>query len=102
MATENTMQWMDGKLAAARIYDELRTAVPSLKRPPKLVVFLVGEDPASRTYVASKTRKCRELGFLGETRPFPADVAKTVFHEAVASANGNPSVDGILVQLPLP
>ena len=70
--------------------------------PPSLRVILVGEDPASATYVASKTRAAQEAGCRGETIRLPASVPPERLLEEVERANRDDSVDGLLVQLPLP
>ena len=98
---------LDGKALASRIHKKLHTEVDNYvqqgKRQPGLAVVLVGENPASKTYVANKektaTQKC---GF----KSFNAILAEDATQEEVAAAiskfNNNPEVDGILMQLPLP
>jgi methylenetetrahydrofolate dehydrogenase (NADP+) / methenyltetrahydrofolate cyclohydrolase len=70
--------------------------------PPSLRVILVGEDPASVTYVSSKTRAAEEAGCRGETIRLPASIAPERLLEEVDRANRDDAVDGLLVQLPLP
>jgi methylenetetrahydrofolate dehydrogenase (NADP+)/methenyltetrahydrofolate cyclohydrolase len=71
-------------------------------RPPGLAVVLAGENPASQVYVRSKLKLARELGFHSvEHRP-PADIRKAGLLDLIASLNADDTIDGILVQLPLP
>jgi methylenetetrahydrofolate dehydrogenase (NADP+)/methenyltetrahydrofolate cyclohydrolase len=69
---------------------------------PSLRILLVGEDPASIAYIASKTRAAREAGCLADTVGLPATAAPERVIEEIERANADASVDGILVQLPLP
>ncbi len=71
-------------------------------RPPALAVVLVGNDPASEVYVRSKQRMARKLGMRGIEELLPANVAQDDLMALIARLNGDPDVDGILVQLPLP
>lgn len=69
---------------------------------PGLSVVLVGNNPASQAYVASKTRACESLGMRGQTLTLPEDVSKEALFAVIDRLNADPSVHGILVQLPLP
>ncbi len=69
---------------------------------PGLTVILVGEDPASATYVASKEKKSKELGFTSTTHRLPADTSEADLLALVTTLNEDPTVHGILVQSPLP
>lgn len=71
-------------------------------RKPCLAVVLVGDDPASRTYVRSKKKACEELGMAHLDVEFGADITQNQLLECVRELNENPLVDGILVQMPLP
>jgi methylenetetrahydrofolate dehydrogenase (NADP+)/methenyltetrahydrofolate cyclohydrolase len=71
-------------------------------RRPCLVAVLVGDDPASQAYVRSKTRGCEEAGIEGRTLRLPATVSEEDLARELTALNADPSVDGILVQLPLP
>ncbi len=71
-------------------------------RQPRLVAVLVGEDPASATYVASKTRACKEVGIDGVTLRLPPDIDLDTLMTHLRDLDEDPEVDGILVQLPLP
>ncbi|QQR73606.1 MAG: bifunctional 5,10-methylenetetrahydrofolate dehydrogenase/5,10-methenyltetrahydrofolate cyclohydrolase [Holophagales bacterium] len=70
--------------------------------PPGLVAILVGDDPASQVYVASKAKACAEVGIHGETLKLPADVTTAQLLATIDRLNSDDRVDGILVQLPLP
>lgn len=93
---------LDGAPVARRIREEARAAASRLSPPPSLAVLLAGHDPASETYVASKTAAAREAGIRAETVRLPADASPESLLAAVRRANGADDVDGILVQLPLP
>ena len=97
---------IDGKVIAAQVRNDVAMYVKSLieakKRPPGLAVVLVGADPASQVYVANKSKACDDVGFLSKTYQLPA---KTHQHDLLAlidELNQDASIDGILVQLPLP
>jgi len=77
-------------------------ALAAVRRPPSLRVLLVGENPASQAYVASKAKAAAEAGIRAETRRLPAEISPSDLIAEVARANADPDVDGILVQLPLP
>ena len=71
-------------------------------RKPCLAVVLVGSDPASQTYVGSKKKACEELGIAHLDIEFASDITQKQLLDCVSELNGNPMVDGILVQMPLP
>jgi methylenetetrahydrofolate dehydrogenase (NADP+)/methenyltetrahydrofolate cyclohydrolase len=97
---------LDGKAAAAEIRAELAAGVRELaaagRRLPQLVAVLVGDDPASQTYVGSKVRGCAEVGMLSRTLRPPATISEAELLALVDGLNADDAVDGILVQLPLP
>jgi len=97
---------LEGKALAAEIRAEVAAGVRALigrgGRPPGLVAVLAGADPASRLYVASKTRACQEVGMAGRTLELPAAVSAEELAARLRELNADPEVDGILVQLPLP
>lgn len=100
-----TARRLDGAEIARQIKDDLRARLAELAARgirPGLGVVLVGDDPASASYVRSKTRACEELGMLGETRRLPASATTAEVAAAVESYNVRPDIHGILVQLPLP
>lgn len=96
---------IDGAGIARKVRDRLAIEVRELAASgvvPGLAVILVGEDPASAVYVASKERACIEAGMNGTTIRLPADTTQDTLLEHVRSLNDDPSVHGILVQMPLP
>ena len=99
-------QIIDGKKVAARVRDEVAAAVAEMKEKhnytPGLATVLVGEDPASDTYVRSKQRMCERLGLRSVGHKLPADASQEEVVALVARLNADPEINGILVQLPLP
>ncbi len=97
---------LDGKAFAARVRVQVATHVAALKADhgltPGLAVVLVGEDPASQVYVRSKGKQTLEAGMNSFEHRLPADTDQSTLMAKVADLNANPSVHGILVQLPLP
>jgi len=86
----------------ADIASKIRARVVQGKRPPGLVTILVGDDPASRVYVARKQRESRDIGMHSESVELPASVDRAFLLDTIALYNARPDIDGILVQLPLP
>jgi methylenetetrahydrofolate dehydrogenase (NADP+)/methenyltetrahydrofolate cyclohydrolase len=99
-------QTIDGKKLAADMRAEIARGVAGLREKngvtPGLAVILVGDNPASVSYVTAKERACREAGMLSREIRMPADVAERDVVAAVKELNGDPAIHGILVQLPLP
>jgi methylenetetrahydrofolate dehydrogenase (NADP+) / methenyltetrahydrofolate cyclohydrolase len=96
---------LDGKAVAAEVRSEVAAQVAELKEkgvPVRLDVILVGEDPASVTYVSSKQRDSAEVGIDSRVHRFPADVSQRELAALVESLNGDPAVSGFFIQLPLP
>lgn len=97
---------IDGKAAAAELRAEIGREVAALKangKPaPGLHVVLVGEDPASKVYVASKEKLAAEIGMNSVAHRLPAETTETALLTKIAELNADDGVDGILVQLPLP
>ncbi|HEX6861375.1 MAG TPA: bifunctional 5,10-methylenetetrahydrofolate dehydrogenase/5,10-methenyltetrahydrofolate cyclohydrolase [Thermoanaerobaculia bacterium] len=97
---------LDGKAAAAAIRAEVASAVRGMTaaghRPPGLTAVLVGEDPASQTYVGSKVRGCAEIDMVSRTVRRPDTISEDELLSIVDELNADDAVDGILVQLPLP
>lgn len=95
-----------GKEIAAAIRAEVAAGVRALVehggRPPGLTAILVGENPASQVYVASKTKGCEETGMVGSTLRLPATTTAAELRRTIADLNADRGVDGILLQLPLP
>ncbi|MCA9567794.1 MAG: bifunctional methylenetetrahydrofolate dehydrogenase/methenyltetrahydrofolate cyclohydrolase FolD [Myxococcales bacterium] len=93
---------LDGKALSVRLNKALKAKVEALDPRPGLAVVLVGEDPASQVYVRRKGQVAGRVGFHHWQIDFPADVGQDELLAAVDRLNADPSVDGILVQLPLP
>jgi methylenetetrahydrofolate dehydrogenase (NADP+) / methenyltetrahydrofolate cyclohydrolase len=97
---------MDGRAAAAAVKEELQVRVKALiasGRPvPGLGTVLVGDDPASHTYVDGKHRDCAEVGIASIRRDLPATATQAEVAAAVAELNADPACTGFLVQIPLP
>ncbi|ADH85532.1 bifunctional methylenetetrahydrofolate dehydrogenase/methenyltetrahydrofolate cyclohydrolase FolD [Desulfurivibrio alkaliphilus] len=97
---------ISGTEVAKEIRAELKTEVETLKAKhnvvPGLVTILVGEDPASQSYVAAKNKTAKELGIHSEQITLPADTPEDELLNLVAKCNQDPKINGILVQLPLP
>ncbi|HSH00647.1 MAG TPA: bifunctional methylenetetrahydrofolate dehydrogenase/methenyltetrahydrofolate cyclohydrolase FolD [candidate division Zixibacteria bacterium] len=96
---------IDGKRVSAELRAELMGAVAELARThrrPGLAAVLVGEDPASRTYVRSKARACEEAGIYSEVIRRDASLSQVELEALVRELNGRDEIDGILVQSPLP
>jgi methylenetetrahydrofolate dehydrogenase (NADP+)/methenyltetrahydrofolate cyclohydrolase len=86
----------------AEVAERVRALVEAGRPHPKLVAVLAGDDPGSQSYVASKTKGCAEAGMDSDTVRLPADVTHERVLAEVQRLNADPSVTGILVQLPLP
>jgi methylenetetrahydrofolate dehydrogenase (NADP+)/methenyltetrahydrofolate cyclohydrolase len=96
---------LDGKATAAAIRVELTERVAALSAHgivPGLATVLVGDDPGSQAYVASKHRACAEVGILGIDRVLPASASQGDVEAVVRELNADPSCTGYIVQLPLP
>ncbi|MEX1045094.1 MAG: bifunctional methylenetetrahydrofolate dehydrogenase/methenyltetrahydrofolate cyclohydrolase FolD [Chthoniobacterales bacterium] len=96
---------LDGKKTAARYLAETATEIDALRRlnvTPGLAVVLVGENPASRAYVRSKEKTCRELGMHSRKIELPADTPQDELLRLIAGLNDDPAIHGILVQSPPP
>ena len=96
---------IDGKQVAADIRAELKAEVATLKAKgivPGLGVILVGDDPASNSYVTAKERTCEELGIYSDDNRLPADTSQDELMALIGKMNADPRINGILVQLPLP
>jgi methylenetetrahydrofolate dehydrogenase (NADP+)/methenyltetrahydrofolate cyclohydrolase len=97
-----TARIIDGKAVALQIEREVSEAIARLGIHPGLVAVRVGNDPASEIYVRNKAKKARELGLAGTELVFPDSMSEAELLAEVDRLNGDDSVDGILVQLPLP
>ncbi|HEY5653089.1 MAG TPA: bifunctional methylenetetrahydrofolate dehydrogenase/methenyltetrahydrofolate cyclohydrolase FolD [Pontiella sp.] len=96
---------IDGKQIAADIREELKIEVAALKEQgivPGLGVILVGEDPASKSYVTAKEKACETIGIFSDDNRLPADTTQEELLALVDRMNNDAKINGILVQLPLP
>ena len=100
-----TAQIIDGKQVAADMRAELKAEVAELAKKgivPGLAVVLVGEDPASKSYVTAKERACEEMGIYSNDNRLSADTSQEELMALIEKLNKDPKINGILVQLPLP
>ncbi len=97
---------IDGKIASTGIKQQLAAEVADMvkngKRAPHLCAILVGENGASETYVASKVKNCNEIGFISSVIRLPETISEKDLLEKIKNVNGDDSIDGLIVQLPLP
>lgn len=100
------MTLLDGKALSNKIKEEVKVEVDELVAKehiiPGLAVILVGNDAASATYVASKAKSCKNAGIYSVVHEMPDTITQEELLEIIRRMNENPSLDGILVQLPLP
>ena len=93
---------IDGKATAKKLRQQVAAQAAQLPRKPGLAVILVGEDPASQIYVRNKEKDCALCGFESFETRLPAETTQEALLDKIARLNADPTVDGILVQLPLP
>ncbi len=100
------MQLIDGKSLAKKVQDSVAQEVSDLKQEknivPGLAVILIGDDPASHSYVKMKAKACEKVGFYSITHNMPDTISQDEIIATIEMMNNNPRIDGILVQLPLP
>ncbi len=100
------MELLDGKLVSEAVKQELKTQVESHlksgKRAPHLAAILVGNNGASETYIASKIKNCEAIGFKSSLFRFDTEIEEQTLIATIEKINQDPSIDGLLVQLPLP
>ncbi|MFA6435959.1 MAG: bifunctional methylenetetrahydrofolate dehydrogenase/methenyltetrahydrofolate cyclohydrolase FolD [Candidatus Gracilibacteria bacterium] len=99
------MQLLDGRKVANEMLEKAKGEVQQLHAQgiqPKLAVLLVGEEPASMTYVTQKEKDCKKVGILFERLNFPTSVTTKKLIETIEELNTREDIHGILVQLPLP
>lgn len=100
-----TARIIDGKAIAQEVRAEWKVRADALKArgiTPGLAVIIVGEDPASKVYVANKVKACAELGLHSEHIVLSADTSEAMLLEKIAALNADSKIHGILVQLPVP
>ncbi len=99
-------QLIDGKAVAAKLREQVAVDAAAFAqqygRPPGLATILIGDDPASAVYVASKQRSCAEAGIEGFSFNLPADATREQAIATIEEANANPAISGIICQLPVP
>ncbi len=93
---------IDGNAVAARVRERVAAEVAELPAPPGLATILVGDDPASATYVRMKREDCAKVGIESFHNQLGADASQHELAELIESLNADPRVNGILLQLPLP
>ena len=93
---------IDGKALAAKVKEQVREEAGKLRRRPALAVILVGENPASKVYVAGKEKDCAECGITSFGYKLPEETTQEELLELISRLNADDGVDGILCQLPLP
>jgi methylenetetrahydrofolate dehydrogenase (NADP+)/methenyltetrahydrofolate cyclohydrolase len=99
------MQILDGKALSIKIKDKVKEEIKSLKAKgitPGLAVVIIGDDPASHTYVRMKEKACEDIGIYSIIHKMPDDISEQKILETIEMMNQNPNIDGILIQLPLP
>lgn len=100
------MELIDGKETSKQIKEEIAEEVKKIKnnggKIPHLAAILVGEDPASQTYVKGKDKACKEVGFFSSVYKYPSSITQKELLEAVDFLNNDDDIDGFIVQLPLP
>lgn len=101
-----TAQILDGKAIALQIQTELAAEVAALREAtgvaPTLATVLVGEDPGSQVYIRNKRRTCERIGMVSQHHGLGAETTQSELLKLIDSLNADPSLHGILVQLPLP
>lgn len=99
------MQIIDGKAVSKAVKDRVKAECDQLKANgvvPGLAVIIVGEDPASQVYVRNKEKACEECGFYSKKYALPENTTQQELNDLVKELNADPSINGILCQLPLP
>jgi methylenetetrahydrofolate dehydrogenase (NADP+)/methenyltetrahydrofolate cyclohydrolase len=96
------MTIIDGKAIANEILAEIKEETTTLSLKPGLAFILVGNDPASETYVRMKKKACCEVGFISHVESLPKEIKEKHLLELIHQYNHNPEIHGILVQQPLP
>lgn len=101
-----TAKILDGKNIAATLRQDVANAIKQRQakglRAPGLAVVLIGQDPASEIYVRSKRRACEEVGIVSSAYDLPANTTQEELLSLIDKLNADPTIDGILIQLPLP
>jgi len=97
---------IDGKATSIKIKEEIANEVSQILKndddPPHLAAILVGDDPASQTYVGAKEKACKEVGITSSLYRYPETVSEKELLKAIEFINRDPEINGLIVQLPLP
>lgn len=93
---------LDGKAIRNRIEETLKLKIRNFKEAPCLVVVMVGNNTASEVYVRNKLKACERVGIKAVVKKFPETITEKELLEVIVKENGDPKVNGLLVQLPLP
>ncbi|WP_331774015.1 bifunctional methylenetetrahydrofolate dehydrogenase/methenyltetrahydrofolate cyclohydrolase FolD [Sulfurospirillum sp. 1612] len=99
------MKILDGKALSSKIRAQIKDEIDDLKKSnitPGLAVILVGDNPASKTYVGMKEKACEETGVYSIVHKMPNSISQEKILETIKMINENDNIDGVLVQLPLP
>ena len=97
-----TATLLDGQALADKVKEEVAAQVKALEITPGLGTILVGDDPASHSYVGAKIRDCEEVGIASIHEQLPADIEQPDLEEIIQRFNSDPQVHAYIVQLPLP
>ncbi len=95
-------QTIDGKSISIALMDDISAKIRLLDRKPALAVILVGDNPASHVYVANKIKACAKTGIQSLEYRLPATATNDDIAKVISDLNSDPTVNGILLQLPLP
>ena len=93
---------IDGKAISAAVKSEVKSDIEKLNLKPRLIVILVGDNPASQVYVNNKAKACEEVGIFSRTIVCSSEITQEELIATIEELNSNPRCNGILVQLPLP
>ena len=105
LACERVTHIIDGKAVAARVRERVKAEVERLRQggtTPALATVLVGDDPASKVYVAGKHKACEEIGIRSVGHELPATATQSELLDLVAELNSDAAITGFIVQLPVP
>jgi methylenetetrahydrofolate dehydrogenase (NADP+)/methenyltetrahydrofolate cyclohydrolase len=106
MSIHKAAKIIDGKLIASKVKDEIKAEVAAMvdngKETPHLVAIIVGDDPASQTYVASKEKAAKNVGIISSVYKFPDDITEEELLSTIDFVNNDDEINGLIVQLPLP
>lgn len=97
---------IDGKATARQLNEDIKAKIDGFvhkgERPPGLAIILIGENPASLSYVKGKGKACRSVGMTHELIRLPEDVTSEAVEKVITRLNQDPLVDGMILQLPIP